>query len=86
MVNLTLRGFHGYLRLLEGVETVEVSLALTAHVHRSTEHSLEAVQPDEACLASRHHPGVAAKVWTETNLKRREMITFINNNKNNKLN
>lgn len=70
MVNLTLRGFHGYLRLFE-VETVEVSLALTAHVHRSTEHSLEAVQPDEARLASRHQPGVAAKVWTETNLKRR---------------
>lgn len=74
MVNLSLSGFHGYLRLLEGVESVEVSLALTAHVHRSAEHSPEAVQPDEARPAPRHHPGVAAEVWTETNLKRRSVM------------
>lgn len=53
---------------------MEVGLALARHAERSAEHSPETVQPDEPRPAPRRHPGVAAKVWAETNLDRRYKI------------
>lgn len=71
MGNLSLGGFHGFHGLLKRVESAEERLALASGAGWRTEHPPEAVEPDQPRPAPRHHPGVAAKVGTETNLKRR---------------
>ena len=52
---------------------MEGRLALPRHADWSAEHPPEAVEPDQPRPAPRHHPGVAAEVWTETDLKRRKI-------------